>query len=220
MLARHGETVFNVDGRWQGQSDSPLTERGVAQARQLSAALADEPIAAVYSRDLGRAMATAHEVAAPRGLEVIGEARLREINVGEWVGLNREQILAGYGDMHHRWRHHPATMRLPGGETLAEAQARALDFIAERMPRHAGQSVVIVTHGGIGQAILIEGAGRPVDALWMKVRIDNCQISRLEWTEANGLRLIELADVRHLAEVGSLRQWRTTDTDIDTEAAG
>ncbi|HEY3059386.1 MAG TPA: histidine phosphatase family protein [Chloroflexota bacterium] len=213
LLARHGETVFNVEGRWQGQSDSPLTARGLAQARQLAAALADEPIAAVYSSDLRRAMATAHEVAAPRGLEVIGEARLREIHVGEWVGLNRAQILAGYGDMHHRWRYHPATLRLPGGETLAEAQGRGLAFVAERMPRHTGETIVIVTHGAIGQAILIEGAGRPVDDLWMKVRIDNCQISRLEWTAADGLRLIEISDVRHLENVGSLRGWRTTDAD-------
>jgi len=215
LLARHGETVFNVEGRWQGQSDSPLTARGRAQAQQLAAALADEPIAAVYSSDLGRAMATAHEMAAPRGLEVMGEARLREIHVGDWVGLNRAQIEAGYGDMYHRWRYHPATLRLPGGETLAEAQARALDCIKDRMPLHLGQTIVLVTHGAIGQAILVEGVGRPVDDLWMKVRIDNCQISRLEWTAETGLRLIELADVRHLAEVGSLREWRTTDTTTD-----
>jgi len=56
LLARHGETVFNVEGRWQGQSDSALTERGLAQARQLAAALADEPVATVYSSDLGRSM--------------------------------------------------------------------------------------------------------------------------------------------------------------------
>src|SRR5437879_13343918 len=59
LLVRHGETVFNVEGRWQGQSDSPLTERGLAQARELARALAEVSIAAIYSSDLGRAIDTA-----------------------------------------------------------------------------------------------------------------------------------------------------------------
>jgi broad specificity phosphatase PhoE len=213
LLTRHGETVFNVEGRWQGQADSPLTERGVAQARQLAGALAEEPIAAVYSSDLGRAMGTAREVALAHGLEVMAEPRLREIHVGGFAGLNRAQIEAGFGDLLHRWAYHPATMRLPGGETLAEAQTRALAFLGERMPRHAEQTVVVVAHGAIGQAILVAAMGRSVADLWLKERLDNCQISRLEWTAEDGLRLIELSDVRHLEEVGSLRGWRTTDTD-------
>src|SRR5438270_5136350 len=88
LLARHGETIFNVEGRWQGRSDSPLSERGLAQARELARALADEPIAAVFSSDLGRAMATAQEVATLHGLEVIPEPRLREIDVGAWTHTN------------------------------------------------------------------------------------------------------------------------------------
>src|ERR1700675_244272 len=92
LLVRHGETVFNVTGRWQGQGDSPLTERGLAQARELGRALAHESIAAVYSSDLGRAMQTAREVAAPHGLDVQSELRLREINVGGWTGKNGAEI--------------------------------------------------------------------------------------------------------------------------------
>src|SRR5918911_3955609 len=86
LLARHGETVFNVEGRWQGQSDSPLTERGLAQARELARALADEPIAAVYSSDLGRAFTTAAQVARPHGLTGIPEERLRERGLGRLTG--------------------------------------------------------------------------------------------------------------------------------------
>src|SRR5881394_4058244 len=92
LLARHGETVFNVEGRWQGQSDSPLSERGLAQARELGRALADEPISTVFSSDLGRAMATAREVAEVHGLRVIGDARLREIDVGGWTNKNGAEI--------------------------------------------------------------------------------------------------------------------------------
>ena len=98
LLVRHGETVFNVERRWQGQSDSPLTERGVAQARQLAAALQDEPLRAVYSSDLGRAMATASIVAETHRLDVVTDPRLREIHVGEWTGLSHPQIASAYPD--------------------------------------------------------------------------------------------------------------------------
>jgi broad specificity phosphatase PhoE len=209
LLARHGETEFNVSGRWQGQGNSPLTPRGLAQARELGRALAPDPIAAVYSSDLGRAAQTAHEVAVLHGLEVQLEPHLREIDVGGWSGKSGPEIDIEFPGGRQAWANAPAGMRLPEGETLLETQTRALAFFAERMPAHAGQTIVVIMHGGIGQTILVDAMGGTVDDLWLKERVDNCQISRLEWTAAGGLKLIELADVRHLAEVGSLRSWRT-----------
>jgi len=211
LLARHGETLFNVQGRWQGQADSPLTERGLAQARELGRALSTEPITAVYSSDLGRAMQTAHEVATLHGLTVSPEPLLREIETGGFTRKNWAEIDAEYPGQRQIWAKTPASLRMPGGETLLEAQTRALAFIAETMPRHADQTIVIISHGGIGQAVLVNAMGGTVDDLWLTERVDNCQISRLEWTQENGLKLIELSDVRHLEEVGSLRNWRTTD---------
>jgi broad specificity phosphatase PhoE len=211
LLARHGETLFNVEGRWQGQSDSPLTERGWAQARELGRALSGERIAAVYSSDLGRAMDTAREVAARHGLEVCPDTRLREIETGGFTRKGQAEIDAEYPGAREAWAKAPGSMRLPDGETLLEAQTRALAFFAERMPDHADQTVVVISHGGIGQAILVNAMGGTVNDLWLTERVDNCQISRLEWTPAEGLKLVELSDVRHLEEVGSLRNWRTTD---------
>jgi broad specificity phosphatase PhoE len=101
---------------------------------------------------------------------------------------------------------------MPNGESLQEAQSRALNFFSDRMPIHAGETVVVVSHGAVGQAILVNAMGRPVEDLWLNERVDNCQISRLEWTPEGGLELIELADVRHLEDVGSLQGWRTTDS--------
>ena len=218
LLARHGETVFNVEGRWQGQSDSPLTARGLAQARALARALADEPIAAIYSSDLGRALDTAAEVAKLHQLTVTTDARLREIDTGAWTGKGRTEIAAEFPGGLEAWATQPTSMRLPGGETIFEAQERALAFfaermppLAERMPAHAAQTVVVISHGAIGQAILVNAMGGTVQDLWLKQRVDNCQISRLEWTPSHGLKLLELSDVRHLEDVGSLRGWRTTD---------
>jgi broad specificity phosphatase PhoE len=215
LLARHGETVYNVEGRWQGQSDSPLTERGWAQARELARALAEEQVSAVYSSDLGRAADTASAVATHHGLEVIADQRLREIHVGRWTGLDRQQIEAEWPGVLHGWATSPSTTQLPSGESIHAAQSRVLGFFADRMPEHVGQTVVVISHGAVTQAILVNAMGRTVDDLWLKQRVDNCQISRLEWTVEAGLELIELSDVRHLEDVGSLRTWRTTDRDGD-----
>jgi broad specificity phosphatase PhoE len=211
LLARHGETVFNVEGRWQGQADSPLNERGLTQARQLGLALAAEPLAAVYSSDLGRALQTAHEVAKSHGLNAQPDARLREIDVGQWAGKTRAEIEAEFPGILQAWSTGPAGVQLPDGETMLEAQTRALAFFATQMPQHLDQTVVVICHGALTQAILVNAMGGSIEDLWLKERIDNCQISRLDWTAADGLKLIELCDVRHLADVGSLRGWRTTD---------
>jgi len=213
LLARHGETVFNVEGRWQGQSDSPLTDRGRAQARELARALENDSITAVYTSDLGRAANTASEVAALHNLPITEDTRLREIHTGEWTGKGRVEIDAGWPGGLKAWATNPSAYLMPGGESIYAAQTRALDFFAERMPDHVGQTVVVISHGAVAQAILINAMGRGVEDLWLKERFDNCQISRLEWTQERGLRLVELSDVRHLESVGSLQSWRTTDRD-------
>jgi broad specificity phosphatase PhoE len=93
------------------------------------------------------------------------------------------------------------------------------------LPRHQGQTVVVITHGALTQCILVAAMGRPLTDLWLKERIQNCQLSRLDWAPGSpdGLRLVELADVRHLAEVGSLTVWRVADArhtpDVPREAA-
>jgi broad specificity phosphatase PhoE len=213
LLARHGETVFNVEGRWQGQADSPLTERGRAQAVELARALADEQIAAVYSSDLGRAADTAAEVAALHDLQITTDKRLREINVGAWTGKHRDEINAEFPGGLKAWATRPSAYQLPKGETIGAAQARALEFFRERMPAHAGETIAVISHGALCQAILVNAKGGTVDDLWLTEGVANCQISRLNWTTECGLELIQLVDVRHLEQVGSLRGWRTTERD-------
>src|SRR5215831_10645180 len=86
LLARHGETDWNTERRWQGHDDQPLNEAGRQQARELGASLAGRPIAAVYASDLSRAHETATIVAGELGLPVVADERLREVDVGDWSG--------------------------------------------------------------------------------------------------------------------------------------
>jgi broad specificity phosphatase PhoE len=210
-LVRHGETVANVEGRWQGQSDSPLTERGVEQSRSLAETLADEPLAAIYSSDLGRAMATARIVADVHGLDVIPDRRLREIDTGRWTGQFGFVLRQQEPALLEEWRLHPAAMRLPGGEGLADAQARVLGFCAEVLPCHRGEDVLVIAHGTLNQTLLVHALGRPVTDLWLPERIDNGQVSRLTYDPPDTWRVLALAETRHLEHVGSLRAWRAAD---------
>lgn len=218
---RHGETEWNVEGRWQGQSDSTLTPRGLEQARALADALSAEPLAAVYSSDLGRALYTAQEVAKPHGFPVSIDVRLREIHTGLWTGRLGRDLRTEYPEDMDAWSNRPWAHRMPEGESLEAAQQRAIAFFQEVMPGHIGQTIAVISHGALTQSILVHAMGRPLTDMWLKERVENCQISRLEWTHARGLRLLELADMRHLATVGTLGGWRTdADPDEDLQEQG
>lgn len=146
LLVRHGETLWNREGRYQGRSDVPLSERGQAQARALAAALRGEPIAAVYTSPLRRAYDTAAPIAAAHDLAPIVEPRLVEIHQGAWEGLRPAEIEQGWPALYARWLTAPTSVRLPGGETLGEVQARVLGALADLAAQWAGQTVCLVAH--------------------------------------------------------------------------
>jgi probable phosphoglycerate mutase len=141
LLARHGETEWNLDGRWQGWADPPLNETGRAQARALAEQLRTTPFDAVYSSDLLRAHETAEIVAAPHGVPVLADPELREIDVGSWSGLTKAEIDERFGG------------ERADGETREQHQARVLHAVEQIARRHTGERVLIVTHGGTMRAI-------------------------------------------------------------------
>ncbi len=147
ILLRHGETEWNLSGRWQGQAaDTPLTELGRAQARIVAGRLRIYPIHAIYSSDLVRAFETAEIIGQALDVAPIAEPALRESDIGAWTGLTWDEIAARYPD-------EVAAMfagqevRRGGGESYGELQAR-LAAIAEGIAaRHHGETVLLVSHG-------------------------------------------------------------------------
>lgn len=150
LLARHGETDWNAEGRWQGHSDRRLTERGREQARELGEQL--DHVDVVYTSDLARARETAEIAAARLGAEVRVDPRLRERAFGAWEGLTSVEVESAFADAHSRWR---------AGEGFGADDAEPYDAFAERvgsfvadvLERHPGETVLVVAHGGTVRVI-------------------------------------------------------------------
>jgi broad specificity phosphatase PhoE len=146
LLARHGETDWNAGYRFQGHADPPLNATGRAQARELAAMLADRSFAAVYASPLRRAFETAEIVAAPHGLRAVAVEGLREVDVGAWQGLTRDEVEARFPEQFTRWLAFGEGW--DDGETYEEMGRRVVTALLELASRHEGETVLGVTHGG------------------------------------------------------------------------
>ena len=146
ILVRHGETDWNKQGRCQGVSDVPLNSTGEKQAKDLAHSLKDENISAIYSSDLQRAVNTAKSISEFHSLEVRIDERFREMDQGDFEGLDFTYIREKHADVLKKWREEPETLRIPGGESLTEVQNRAWLAFENLITRHNGKNVLVVTH--------------------------------------------------------------------------
>jgi broad specificity phosphatase PhoE len=152
FVARHGQTDWNREHRWQGWADPPLNATGRAQAAELGELLAGRGIEIIVSSDLRRAAETAEIAAARLGLAVAFDARLREVDVGEWSGLTSAEMEARFPDGYRRRRQGQTGWEK--GEKLGAMAERVVAALLELGDRHAGQRVLVVTHGGPLRAAL------------------------------------------------------------------
>jgi probable phosphoglycerate mutase len=157
ILARHGETDWNLEQRWQGHEDRPLNETGRGQAQRLAEELATEPIAAVYTSDLSRARETAEIVARSHGVPVRPLAALREIDVGEWGGLTWPELEARYPE--GVLRHRETGRGWERGEAFDVMAERVVRAVREIAGDHPGETVLVVGHGGTIRSVLAHADG-------------------------------------------------------------
>ena len=177
LLARHGETEWNKDRRFQGQLDVPLSDRGREQARELAALVAGEAVAVVYSSPLIRARETADIVAEQIEREVRVDDRLKEIDVGDWERRLKDDVAEQDPDLWAAFRQAGDDFRFPGGESFAEQQRRvlaALDDITERGELPA----LVVCHRGVIRCALAHAHGRGLDT-YHEWRVPNAELLRL-----------------------------------------
>lgn len=152
-LIRHGETDWNVLRRFQGQSLVPLNPTGLRQAARVARRVTGERLTALYSSDLPRAMQTAQAIAAVTGLPIVADARLREVDVGQWQGHTFDEIEALDGARLAARRADRIHVRCPDGENQADLVARVEAAFNAIVAAHPGERIAIVTHGGPISAI-------------------------------------------------------------------
>ena|SRR5579859_3563017 len=200
LLVQHGETSWNVEGRYQGHSDIPLNERGRRQAARLGPRLEREPIDAAIASDLGRAWDTALAITEARALPVQAEPRLRELSFGVWEGMTHAEIGAAEPAALAAWEADPESVSPPGGETLTELAARLQSFL-DQLQRDEGETrrtVMLVSHRGSLRVLICLALGLPPRALW-RFRLDAASVTELEIYPQTSV-LVALNDTHHMRE--------------------
>lgn len=195
-LLRHGETEWNLEGRLQGHRDSALSAHGLEQVAALGRRLANEPLSAIYTSDLGRAVTTARAVAGTRHAAPLLDARLRERALGVFEGLTREEARAQHPELYAAHESHAADFKLPGGQSLREHQQQSLDVARELAQRHIGQTIALVTHGGALSAVFRASVGVSLETP-RRFSLGNAAVNLFE-LHGEHFKLVTWGDAQHL----------------------
>ena len=201
VFVRHGQTEWNVSGRYQGQSDVALSAAGIEQAEKLAANFPVEHIDAIYASDLIRARVTAETVAKRFGLGVNFEPAFRELSFGDWEGLTYEQIVASWPDAMENFLAHPDILDIPHGESFPEVQQRAMSRLQELIQKHEGQTIMVAAHGAVLRTMLTAALHMPLQYLW-SIRQFNTAVNIVRY-DAEGNPTVEL--LNSTAHLGELR---------------
>jgi alpha-ribazole phosphatase len=196
-LIRHGQTVWNMEKRFQGQSDTALDESGEDQARLLMERMREIPIDLIVSSDLIRARRTAEILAESRGLKVTEDPDLREIHFGIWEGLRIDEVQSKDPRTFETWVHNPGALRIPDAETFQEVQDRAAAALERWIALYPGKTLALVTHGGVISALLCRVLNEPIQRMW-DYKLENTSVSHITRHASEGYRIGFVNDHSHL----------------------
>jgi alpha-ribazole phosphatase len=196
IIVRHGETIYNAQRRFTGQSDIPLNPLGMLQAAALVDCLASEHLDVIVTSDLERTRVTAEALARYHGLPVLEDIDLREMAFGEWEGFTYNEVLAKDANLAAQWRADPITFAPPGGETVSQLRERCARALNHWQGQYPEANVLWVTHGAFIGVLLCHVLDLDLKRRW-QFRLDNASISELR---INGERvtIVRLNETAHL----------------------
>jgi broad specificity phosphatase PhoE len=193
LLARHGQSTWNAERRFQGATDVPLSPLGRAQAEALGQALRGRRLAAAYVSPFRRARETAELALAGADVPLITFPDLRELSLGAWEGCTVDEVRGQAGDPYARWLLAPHDCPPPGGEPLDAVCDRVRAAMARIAAAHPdGEDVLVVSHGGVISVYACWLLGASFNQLW-RLRVDNASL-----TVARPPRLVSVNDTSHL----------------------
>ncbi|AAK80962.1 putative phosphoglycerate mutase [Clostridium acetobutylicum] len=199
LLVRHGETEWNVQGRFQGCHDINLTDNGIEQAKRVAKRL-EGSFDCVYASPLKRAFNTAKLIASTKGISPIIEDDLREINFGLWEGLTIKEMKSKFPKEFDIWRNDTEDGPLCGGDlSIKRASIRVEHAVLKIVNDNKGKNIVVVAHGGIIKAALIALFNWNM-AMYHRILLGNTSICKIEFNENNIPKIVTINDVSHLPE--------------------
>lgn len=196
-FVRHGESRANVDKVFTGQTDVPLSDRGMRQAEELKERLLALKPDAFFSSDLLRAVQTVTPAAEALGLAVRPEKDLREIDGGQWEGKPFGTIARAYPEDYARWTENIGLARCTGGESLEEVQTRGLAAVLRIAQENDGKTVVLATHAAMIRALTCAFRGLPLSEMQRIPFVPNASLSTVRF-EKGAFAIERYADVSFL----------------------
>lgn len=175
MLIRHGDTDWNVGEIFRGRADIELNEIGIKQGQLLAEYLADQPIKAVYSSPLKRALKTAEIIAACHNINITLSQELVDFNYGLWQGLSHGAVQQKYQEIYNEWLKNPHLVKMPKGESLNDVRERIISLMNQVITMHEG-TVALVSHRVIHKVIICALLGLDNSHFW-NIKLDTCGIT-------------------------------------------
>jgi broad specificity phosphatase PhoE len=198
VLIRHGQTAWNREARFRGQSDVPLEEFGLRQAKATGGYVAARwPVVAVYASPLSRTMKTAKAVARAQELRAKPLEGLIDINFGQLQGLLATEAEARYPDLFRAWAEEPHTVSFPDGESLEIVRARITAALEQVVARHRGQTVALVSHTVANRVLLCVVLGWGNDRFW-RMHQETCAVNVFDVADDGAFTIVQLNDTSHL----------------------
>lgn len=202
IVVRHGQSEGNRDRVFTGHGPSRLTERGRREAEAAARRIAKEPVTAIYSSDLPRALETAEPLAAITGLPVSASPALRERDIGALTGMAFADIEAQMPEVWRSLLSRDPHFRPPGGESAVETRARMGSFVAGLFEAFGEGRIVVVSHGIAIAQLFYHLIGLPTDEVPAVVfQVENCSVQRIVRRADGTVRIACINDQAHLAEI-------------------
>lgn len=177
ILVRHGQTVWNREERFRGQTDVALDAVGLRQAEATGRYVARRwPVSIVYASPLKRTMQTAEAIARPQGITVEPTKYLIDVHFGDWQGELAAEIARRQPDLFRAWLEAPHTVRFPGGESLEIVRHRLTKMLDDLTPHHTGETIALVGHAVVNRVLLCIVLGWGNERFW-RVRQDTCAVN-------------------------------------------
>jgi len=195
FLVRHGQTAWNAERRYQGHTDIPLDETGLAQAQLLPAAFAHRPVTRILVSDLGRARMTAEPLASTMSVPIVTRHDLRERCIGDWEARPMEEVARFFRDAETASGLSREEVRPPNGESMVDVWNR-MEAVAHDIESYAEPQAVVI-HGGSG-AMLLARLLRASVFTARSFRFDNGSITTIARRDDGGFHLVGYNDSAHV----------------------